>query len=111
MQLLQLSSAQALARQHASFGDRLRSQLLRLAGHHWPTLEELAGSLQLHPRQLQRQLEQEGSSYRQLLDEVRQTLSQAFLQSRSLSQQQLAELLGYSDASSYRRALRRWRQE
>jgi AraC-like DNA-binding protein len=110
MQLLQFNSEQALAQQHSSFGDRLRQQLLRLAGHHWPTLEELASSQQLHPRQLQRQLEAEGSSYRQLLDEVRQALSQAFLQGRSLNQQQLAELLGYSDASSYRRALRRWRQ-
>lgn len=110
MYLLQQSSNQELAQQAASFSERVRQQLLRLAGHHWPTVEEIAASLQLHPRQLQRQLEEEGSSFRQLLDQVRQTLSRAFLQSRNLNQQQLAELLGYSDASSYRRALRRWKQ-
>ncbi|MFD4458689.1 AraC family transcriptional regulator ligand-binding domain-containing protein [Nocardia sp. NPDC058480] len=69
------------------------------------SLDTVARILNVSPRTLQRRLTESGTTWRAELDRARSArLSQAV----SLSGTRQAELLGYSDAGSLRRAARRW---
>jgi len=57
---------------------------------------------------LQRQLQNEGLSYRQVLDDTRQDLAKEYLYQAKLSHAQIAYLLGFSDQSNFSRAFKRW---
>ena len=57
---------------------------------------------------LQRQLQAEGLSYRQVIDQTRHSLARAYLGDKRFSQAEIAYLLGFSDQSSFSRAYRRW---
>lgn len=70
------------------------------------TLAGCAAGLRLAPRALSRRLAQEHSSFRQILHEVRVAFANHHLQASSLSAEDIAELSGFSSASSMRRALR-----
>lgn len=72
------------------------------------TLEKVADCIAVNPRTLQRRLEQEGTSFQQLLDETRQEMARHYLDDPSISMAQMAGLLGYSDASGFSRAFNRW---
>ena len=60
------------------------------------------------PRTLHRHLAAEGASFRQLLDEVRQALAEEMLAHR-MTVDEVAERLGYSEASSFVHAFKRWK--
>ncbi|MBC7502508.1 MAG: AraC family transcriptional regulator [Herminiimonas sp.] len=62
----------------------------------------------LTPRTLHRRLQDEGTSYKKLLEEVRRTLAVAHLESELLSIQEISYLLGYTDMANFRRAFKRW---
>jgi AraC-like DNA-binding protein len=72
------------------------------------TLKEVAAALNLSTSELQRRLEQAGTSFRTALDEVRQTLAGQYLEDPSLSLIEIAFLLGFSEQSAFTRACRRW---
>lgn len=69
---------------------------------------EIASQLQLHPRSLQRRLQQEGHSLQQLLDSARCREAQRQLRESDTALDDLAEALGYSDRRSFTRAFKRW---
>ncbi|WP_433657386.1 AraC family transcriptional regulator ligand-binding domain-containing protein [Nocardia sp. CA-128927] len=72
------------------------------------SLDQVARRLATSPRTLQRRLMEAGTTWRQELDRARTArLSQA-TSGGPLSRTRQAELLGYSDAGSMRRAARRW---
>ena len=72
------------------------------------TVEEAAASVGVSVRTLQRRLEARGLSYRGLVDVVRRELAQKYMLAGSLSQVDVAYLLGFSDQSAFHRAFRRW---
>lgn len=67
-----------------------------------------ANQLNLSPRTLHRRLNEEGSSYRDVLDSVRRRLAQEYLKSQNLGVKETAYLLGYRDTANFRRAFTRW---
>ncbi|MEV6360661.1 AraC family transcriptional regulator [Nocardia asteroides] len=72
------------------------------------SLDRVARILAISPRTLQRRLTEAGTTWRAELDRARSArLSQA-VAAGSVSGSRQAELLGYSDAGSLRRAARRW---
>lgn len=73
-----------------------------------PSLEAAARALRMTPRSLQRKLAAEGGSHRDLLDQVRRALALAYLRDDGRSVTEVAELLGFSDPSTFHRAFRRW---
>lgn len=73
-----------------------------------PTIEEAAAALGVSVRTLQRRLEARGLSYRGLVDLVRRELAERYMQAGTLSQVDVAYLLGFSDQSAFHRAFRRW---
>jgi len=72
------------------------------------SLESVATQLAMSPRSLQRKLRQEGSSYAEVLDEVRSTLAKSHLQRRDLSVCDVGYLLGFAEHSAFCRAFKRW---
>lgn len=70
-------------------------------------VEALADQLQLSPRSLRRRLHQEGTSYQQLLNEIRYQLALEYLSTR-MRLEQIADLLGYTEASNFSHAFKRW---
>jgi AraC-like DNA-binding protein len=57
---------------------------------------------------LQRQLQDEGLSYRDVLESTRRTLAEEYLNDKKHSHAQIAYLLGFSDQSNFSRAFKRW---
>lgn len=71
------------------------------------SLQVMARRLALSPRTLQRRLEEEGSSWRGMVDAVRRDRA-AWLLAQGFSKTAVAARLGYQDDRALRRALRRW---
>ncbi|MFK8399882.1 AraC family transcriptional regulator ligand-binding domain-containing protein [Pseudomonas sp. BGr12] len=71
-------------------------------------LEEIAEKLNCSPRTLRRQLQIYRTSYRKLLDEVRYERAKILLKEGNLQTEEIAELVGFGDGSSFRRAFLRW---
>jgi AraC-like DNA-binding protein len=57
---------------------------------------------------LQRQLRDEGTSFREIQDETRQRLAEDYVHDGDHSLSEIAYLLGFSDQSNFSRAFRRW---
>jgi len=81
----------------------LREELER--GH--PTAASVGRQLGMSARSLHRRLREEGTTLRRLLDALRLELGQRYLR-EGVSIDETAFLLGYSEASAFQRAFRRW---
>jgi AraC-like DNA-binding protein len=62
----------------------------------------------MSPRTLRRHLQSHETSYKELLEEERKRVALAHIRKQDISIETLAESLGYSDASSFSRAFKRW---
>ncbi|MGW0246508.1 AraC family transcriptional regulator [Nocardia goodfellowii] len=98
-----------LARRRARTGvaGSVRDMLVRNPGE-IPDQATVAAGLFLSARTLSRRLSEEGTSFRALLDEVRQMLSEELLAHTDMTTEQVAARLGYAEAASFIRAFRRW---
>lgn len=52
-----------------------------------------------------------GSGYQDILDDVRRSLAEEFLRNTGLSIEEIAARTGFSDASNFRKAFRKWTGE
>lgn len=73
-----------------------------------PTLAAIARLLEVSDRSLRRQLQDQGISFRDLLDELRMQIALKYLRKTRLANEDIALALGFSDAANFRRAFRRW---
>jgi AraC-like DNA-binding protein len=69
---------------------------------------EIANQLGMSVRSLRRQLAEEGTSFGEILDRVRQRLAHRYLEDKRISLQQAAWLLGYSEIAAFNHAFKRW---
>ncbi|MFL6084283.1 MAG: helix-turn-helix transcriptional regulator [Mycobacterium sp.] len=86
---------------------RVRDLLLARPGDP-PTAEHVAREFLMSSRTLRERLAAEGTSYRELLDEIRERLAEEMLVA-GLTVAQVAERLGYLEVSSFSHAFRRWK--
>ncbi len=89
-------------------GNQVRSLLLEQLPRGLTSKDQAARHLGVSPRTLTRRLQQEGVSFRELLEDVRRQLAQAWLTDPSVAIHEIACLLGYSDPSTFHRSFRRW---
>jgi AraC-like DNA-binding protein len=92
----------------ASVATQVKSHLIELlpAGHVGE--DAVASSLNLSLRSLQRKLLEEGTSYARLLEETRRDMARGYIENSSLSINEIAYLLGFSEPANFTRAFRRW---
>lgn len=83
-------------------------QVLTRTPGRFPDMEAIAQTLCMTSRSLRRKLEAEGTSYQALLDDVRQSLARDYLHNSFLGVDDIAAALGFSDASAFRHAFKRW---
>jgi AraC-like DNA-binding protein len=93
---------------HAQTSYRAREVIIRRLPDGEPRRDEVAGELRMSERTLQRRLEEEGTSFVQLMDGTRRELAEQYLGRLHLSLAQAAYLLGFADQSSFFRACKRW---
>jgi AraC-like DNA-binding protein len=79
----------------------------QLANEQW-RLNDIAATLQLSPRTLQRKLAEAGVSFQQILDETRHELALSYLQNADFSLSDIAFLLGYREQSAFQHAFKEW---
>ena len=101
---------QAIVARHKTWGGtsgRVRDMLLRHPAM-GPDMEAVAAELRMTSRNLRRMLEAENTSFREIADEVRQTLAEELLGLGKFSVKDVAARLGYSEVSSFTNAFKRW---
>lgn len=72
------------------------------------SIENVAQHIAMAPRSLRRKLEEEGTSFRDIVEEERRQLAMQLLQGTQLKLDEIAMQLGYGDTASFTRAFRRW---
>ncbi len=75
------------------------------------TDQTIAEALFMNVRSLQRKLRNEGTTFKALLDGVRQELADQYIRDSRLNVNEISFLLGFSDISSFSRAFKRWTGE
>lgn len=74
-------------------------------------MAQAAAALSMSERTLRRHLAASGTGYQALLDEVRQALAEEMLETGVLTVEDVAQRLGYAEASSFIHAFKRWHAE
>ncbi len=87
---------------------RVRELIVGFLPEGQPGIDRVSSELGMSPRTLARRLEERGSSYRGILDDVRHQLALQYTSDRHLRLGEVAFLLGYNDQASFNRAFRRW---
>ena len=70
--------------------------------------QTIAKALAVSARTLSRRLADEGTTYEEVVDQLRRTLALQYLKDRGMSISQIAWLLGYEGATSFNHAFKRW---
>ncbi|HWL85422.1 MAG TPA: AraC family transcriptional regulator [Polyangiaceae bacterium] len=73
-----------------------------------PSVEKVAEEMRISPRTLQRRLEEIGTTYQSLLDDVRRDTSRRLLVNTDLDASEVAFLLGFEELNSFTRAFHGW---
>lgn len=68
----------------------------------------MASELSMHPRTLNRRLQAEGNSFRDLMNEARFEVARQLLAGTRMDITEIAFSLGYADPSSFTHAFQRW---
>jgi AraC-like DNA-binding protein len=89
----------------------VRSSILNLMKPNFPSIHEVAINLNVSPRTLQRRLSEEGGSYKSILEETKKKMAINYLGQNKHEISVIADLLGYSDISSFNRSFKRWTSE
>jgi AraC-like DNA-binding protein len=68
----------------------------------------IARSLQMSERTLQRRLREFGTTFKSILNEVRQDLANSYIRDSKLSLTEISFMLGFAEISTFSRAYKRW---
>jgi AraC-like DNA-binding protein len=90
------------------FRQRVQKVLGPLLRGSTPALEQVAETLGMASWTLRRKLKDEGTSFQELLDEMRRDLALAYMKDISLSLGEIAYILGFSTPGAFQRAFKRW---
>lgn len=107
--LLEQQAREALAciPEQNDFRGRVREAIAQTVKNGEMGTDATAKRVGMSARSLRRQLNEQGQSHQQLLDEVRAEIAERSLVD-GLSPSEVAYLVGFSDASAFHKAFRRW---
>ncbi len=87
---------------------RTVQKLMLQHSSNFPRINEAATQLHMSERTLRRKLAAENTSFQEVLNDVRHRIACEYLQSTTLSVADVADLLGFTDPSNFRRAFAQW---
>jgi AraC-like DNA-binding protein len=91
----------------SEFVRRIRAACLNSASR-FPPAAEIASELGLSLRTFHRRLADENLSYQSIVDEMRRSLATELLENTHMGIDQVAERVGFADATSFRKAFKKW---
>ena len=91
-----------------SFTDKVRRVVWAHLSEGQPSVARVASELAVSGRTLQRRLREEEHSFAEVVETLRRQKAETLLQDRNLAIYEVGYLLGYSDATAFYRAFRRW---
>ncbi len=109
-----LDATDRIARDYIASFDRsqvatqVRTLLIRMLPSGTVDQDAIANKLYRSASTLQRQLSAEGTSYRDILAETRESLAKQYLADQDYSPSDVAFMLGFADQSNFGRAFKRW---
>lgn len=92
----------------AAIVDRVRSILIEALPAGDVSMQSISRKLAVSTRTLQRKLQDEGTSFQQTLDSLRNSLAHHYLRNTEMSSPEISFLLGFEDANSFTRAFQGW---
>lgn len=87
---------------------QIRVLLSKEYGYNFPDFSDVCDSLNMTPQTLRRRLKDTGTSYQRIKDAIREEASMHYLSKPELSIDEIALLMGFSEASSFHRAFKKW---
>ncbi|MCV0428419.1 MAG: AraC family transcriptional regulator, partial [Roseibium sp.] len=87
---------------------RIANEVASNLSHGASTLPQISGKLGMSQRAVQRLLEKEGTSFRKLSEEIRRSAAERYLCRTDLPMKEIAYLLGFSELSTFSRAVKTW---
>jgi AraC-like DNA-binding protein len=73
-----------------------------------PSLEDVGKALGITPQMLRRRLQDEGQGYQAIKDDLRRDIAIEYLARPDLTLIDIANLLGFSEPSTFHRAFKKW---
>ena len=95
------------SKEHNGLILKVKQELLKTPGR-FSRMDVVAAALGMSVRSLRRHLSENRVTYQELLDQVRRDLAVDYLRNSPLSVEQIAQLVGYGEAASFRKAFRKW---
>jgi len=92
----------------ATYTEKVRACLMEFLASGQYSVDDVASHLAVSRRTLQRHLSNEGTTFQEILDGLREKLARHYLSKSAYSSAQIAFLLGYEDPNSFSRAFRAW---
>lgn len=96
------------ARDRAPYAARIRNVLLEQSAPHRVRVDTVARELEISARSLHRRLSEEGRSYSAIAREASVMVAKRLLTDERRTIQETAFAMGFSDATSFHRAFKRW---
>ncbi len=87
---------------------RIRMLLQQFDFDQLPDLDWISGQLHLTPRTLRRKLTEEGTSLRELKEQLRRDFAIKLLSSEHLGVNEISDRVGFSETAAFCRAFKRW---
>lgn len=91
----------------AGIADRVRQVMLRQGLN--TSMERVADEMAMTSRTLHRKLSDEGTSWRNVRDDVRCGMAEELLATQNMQLLEVAERLGFNDAANFSHSFKRWR--
>ncbi len=87
---------------------KVRSHIIDHLPNGAPRQDNIAESLNMSLRKLQRKLQDEDTNFKELLEDTRRNLAQTYIKQNNRSIGEITYLLGFSEPSNFTRAFKRW---
>jgi AraC-like DNA-binding protein len=92
------------------FSAQVKSMILYMSSPELPQFDMVANQFPYSKRSIQRKLAKEGFTYRKIIDDIKNELSNYLSKGHKIKTQDIAFLLGYSESCAYLHAVKKWKK-
>jgi AraC-like DNA-binding protein len=94
--------------QPIGLAEQIRAIISKEYGHNFPDFSQVCDKLNMTPQTLRRRLKEANTSYQEIKDSIRHDAAVYYLAKAELSIDEIALMMGFSEASSFHRAFKKW---
>ncbi len=91
-----------------SLSEKVMDEISPLLEGQTPSIEQVSDSLGMPPWTLRRKLQEQSTSFQELLNDTRKSLAESYMRDTNLAIGEIAYLLGFSSPTAFQRAFKRW---